>query len=132
MGNYIFKLSDMVPSAWFYMRKSRSRSRSHIKRKQTSSSSLLLSSSSNLQQHQRKSYYFSKHLSPNSHQSNETLSKHPISNNISINFSEPPRKSSKKRRRTSRGKHKFLLNMSISLFPLNKNPLFILQKRLMQ
>jgi len=97
----------MVPNAWFYklkdMAKSRSRSRSQIKRKQTSSSSSIFYSSSNFQQHHRKSYYFSRNLSPNnSHQTNVTLSKHiPTSNNI-INFSETSSKYSKKRKNIMR------------------------------
>ncbi|XP_060202549.1 transcription repressor OFP1-like [Lycium barbarum] len=121
MGNYRFKLSDMLPNAWFYKLKDmgKSRTRSQIKRNQTSSSLLstssssIFSSSSNLQQQtktqqqqqpQRKSYYISRNLSPNTHHTNEnkTLSKNTTSNNI--NFSEPPRKSSKKRRNITRKK----------------------------
>ncbi|KAJ8533148.1 hypothetical protein K7X08_016037 [Anisodus acutangulus] len=115
MGNYRFKLSDMVPNAWFYKLKDmgKNRSRSQIKRKQTSSlsysSSSIFSSSSNLQQQtkiqlpQRKSYYFSRNLSPNSHHSsNETLSKNPTSDNT--NFTEPPRKCSNKRSNAARRK----------------------------
>ncbi|WMV45320.1 hypothetical protein MTR67_038705 [Solanum verrucosum] len=104
MGNYRFKLSDMVPNAWFYKLKDLGKSRSQIKRKQTSSSTSLSSSifcsSSNLQQHHRKSYYFSRNLRPNnSHQTNVTLSKHiPTSNN----FSETPSKYSKKRKNIMR------------------------------
>ncbi|KAK4342626.1 hypothetical protein RND71_038442 [Anisodus tanguticus] len=117
MGNYRFKLSDMVPNAWFYKLKDmgKNRSRSQIKRKQTSSlsssSSSIFSSSSNLQQQtkiqlpQRKSYYFSRNLSPNSHHSsNETLSKNPTSDNTNTNFTEPPRKSSNKRSNAARRK----------------------------
>ncbi|KAJ8550739.1 hypothetical protein K7X08_000109 [Anisodus acutangulus] len=111
MGNYRFKLSDMVPNAWFYKLKDMGKIRSRIKRKQTSSSSLssssssIFSSSSNLQQTktqqpQRKSYYISRNLSPTSHHNNETLSKNPTSDNT--NFTEPPRKSSNKRRNTTR------------------------------
>ncbi|MCE3216931.1 hypothetical protein HAX54_009490 [Datura stramonium] len=117
MGNYRFRLSDMVPNAWFYKLKDMGKSTRKIKRKQTSLSSLssssssIFSSSSNLEptktqpphhnlSYQRKSYYFSRNLSPNCHQSNETLLyKNPASN--SINFSE---KSSKKRRSSNRRK----------------------------
>ncbi|XP_059306899.1 transcription repressor OFP1-like [Lycium ferocissimum] len=122
MGNYRFKLSDMLPNAWFYKLKDMGKSgtRSQIKRNQTSSSLLstssssIFSSSSNLQQQtktqqqqqqpQRKSYYISRNFSPNTHHTNEnkTLSKNTTSNNI--NFSEPPRKSSKKRRNITRRK----------------------------
>ncbi|KAK6779930.1 hypothetical protein RDI58_022114 [Solanum bulbocastanum] len=113
MGNYRFKLSDMVPNVWFYklkdMGKSRNRTRSQIKRKQTSSSTSLSSSSSsifysssNLQQHHRKSYYFSRNLGPNNyHQTNVTLSKHIPTSNL-VNFSETPSKSSKKRKNIMR------------------------------
>ncbi|KAG5585176.1 hypothetical protein H5410_045610 [Solanum commersonii] len=109
MGNYRFKLSDMVPNAWFYKLKDMGKSRSQIKRKQTSSSTSLSTSSSsifysssNLQQHHRKSYYFSRTLSPNPHQTNVTLSKHIPTSNIIINFSETPTKSSKKRKNIMR------------------------------
>ncbi|MCD9559265.1 hypothetical protein HAX54_017133 [Datura stramonium] len=114
MGNYRFRLSDMMPNAWFYklkdMGKSTSRSRGHSHT--TSSSSTSSYSSSNLQPDknrqphklccQRKSYYISRNLSPA-----ETFSQNPVSNspkasdNVHI-FSEPPRKSSKKRRSTNR------------------------------
>ncbi|XP_009785142.1 transcription repressor OFP2-like [Nicotiana tabacum] len=106
MGNYRFRLSDMVPNTWFYKLKDMStNSKSQTKKSQTSSSSLSSSSSSifsskssNLQQNhnnnlscQRKSYYFSRNLSPKNN---------PIPNNI--NISEPQKKSSKKKRNTTR------------------------------
>ncbi|TMW83134.1 hypothetical protein EJD97_002795 [Solanum chilense] len=90
MGNYRFKLSDMVPNSWVYKLKDMAKPRTQIKRKQTSSSTSSSSfsifySSSNVQQHHRKSYYFSRTLSPNPHQANVT-----------------PMKSSKKRKNITR------------------------------
>lgn len=86
----------MVTSSWFYKLKDMAKSRTQIKRKQTSSSTSSSSfsifySSSNVQQHHRKSYYFSRTLSPNPHQSNVT-----------------PMKSSKKRKNTRRNTPKFV------------------------
>ncbi|OIT00907.1 PREDICTED: transcription repressor OFP2-like [Nicotiana attenuata] len=99
MGNYRFRLSDMVPNAWFYKLKDMSTNSKNKSKSQTSSSSSIFSSkSSNLQQNhnnnlscQRKSYYFSRNLSPKNN---------PTPNNI--NISEPPKKSSKKKRNTTR------------------------------
>lgn len=123
MGNYRFKLSDMMPNAWFYklkdMGKSRSSSRNRGHSHTTSSSSA--SSSSNLQPDkkrpqphnlgcQRKSYYISRNLTSPA----ETFSQNPVSD--TVQFTEPPRKSSNKRRSTNyrkRNSPKFV-NSSVS------------------
>ncbi|XP_015089578.1 transcription repressor OFP2-like [Solanum pennellii] len=98
MGNYRFRLSDMMPNAWFYklkdMAKSSSRRHSHT----TSSSNLQLDKKR--QPHnlgcQRKSYYISRNLTISS----------PISSNSpkldhNVHITEPSRKSYKKRRSTN-------------------------------
>lgn len=129
MGNYRFRLSDMIPNAWFYklkdMSKSKSSSRIRSHSHTTSSSS---TSSSNLQPDkkrqphnnlgcQRKSYYISRNLSSPA----ETFSQNPICSNSpkpsdNLHFTEPPRKSSKKRRSTNykRRNSPKLVNSSVS------------------
>ncbi|CAN4077020.1 unnamed protein product [Withania somnifera] len=115
MGNYRFRLSDMMPNAWFYKLKdigksssSRSKGHSHTNSFSsiTSYSSSTLPSDKIRQPHQlgcqRKSYYISRNLTPA-----ETFSPmNPVSNSPkasdNFHFTEPPRKSSKKRRSTHR------------------------------
>jgi len=89
MGNYKFKLSDMMPNAWFYKLKDMGRARNHStttpskkKKHQTSASTQPSKPKQPHQCHPRKSYYFTRELiipSPNQ------------------NFPDPPRKSSKQR-----------------------------------
>ncbi|XP_060176353.1 transcription repressor OFP1-like [Lycium barbarum] len=116
MGNYRFRLSDMMPNAWFYKLKdmsksSNNKSRSHSQTTSSSSpSSLNLHSDKKRQPHhnlayQRKSYYISRNLCPpdNNNNNHETFSQNPVlkaSDNV-VHFSEPSRKSSKKRRSTT-------------------------------
>lgn len=112
MGNYRFRLSDMMPNAWFYklkdMGKNNSRSKGHSHT--TSSSSIASYSSSNLQPDkkrqphhlgcQRKSYYISRNLTPAEafSQTNRVSNSPKASDNF--HCTEPPRKSFKKRRST--------------------------------
>ncbi|KAI3474276.1 hypothetical protein Pfo_029064 [Paulownia fortunei] len=124
MGNYRFRLSDMIPNAWFYKLKDMSRTRRNqhkatnpTKNKHTSSSlsssaSSSLSSTSSVaapnhpskitkQPHlsdQRKSYYFTRDLTlhPNS-PSKTSISDKPFP-------TEPPRKSSRRRRSTKKNR----------------------------
>ncbi|CAN4126241.1 unnamed protein product [Withania somnifera] len=130
MGNYRFTLSDMMPNAWFYKLKdmgknsssgsNRSKGHSHT----SSFSSTTSHSSSNLQPDkkrqphnlgcQRKSYYISRNLNPA-----ETFSQNAVSNSPkasdNFRFTEPPRKSSKKRRSTHRrGNSLKLVTSSVS------------------
>nr|AGV22117.1 ovate family protein 1 [Betula luminifera] len=92
MGNFRFKLSDMMPNAWFYKLKDmgiRGRSStppSKKKKQPTSASSQPSKPKQPHQCHPRKSYYFTRELIP-------TSSPNP-SDNL---FPEPPRKSSKQR-----------------------------------
>ncbi|KAL5550647.1 hypothetical protein UlMin_000823 [Ulmus minor] len=96
MGNYKFRLSDMMPNAWFYklkdMGKSRNQNQTKKKKKKKqqptfgSPTTTTPLSSKSKQPHQvytRKSYYFSRELDPKSPDSH--------------NFPDPPRKSSKQR-----------------------------------
>ncbi|XP_027336555.1 transcription repressor OFP1-like [Abrus precatorius] len=96
MGNYRFKLSDMIPNAWFYklrdMGKVRKQTTTPSKKKMQSSSPSTSQSSKPKQPHQqcnnpRKSYYFTRELNPK-------VPPH--------NSPEPPRKSSSNKRRTKR------------------------------
>ncbi|XP_027353199.1 transcription repressor OFP1-like [Abrus precatorius] len=110
MGNYRFKLSDMIPNSWFYKLKDIGRARKQNptqsrKKKQPSQTSTTQSSKPK-QPHQcnpRKSYYFTRELNPN-----DRIYTSPANNQNDIknsNFPEPPRKSSKqriKRRTTAR------------------------------
>ncbi|KAJ8533795.1 hypothetical protein K7X08_007119 [Anisodus acutangulus] len=114
MGNYRFRLSDMMPNAWFYKLKdmsksSKNKSRDHNRINSSSSTSSY--SLSTIQpdkkrqphnlSYQRKSYYISRNLSPP-----ETLNcQNPKSFDNVVQFSEPPKKSSKKRRSTTRRKN---------------------------
>lgn len=122
MGNYRFRLSDMIPNAWFYKLKDMSKPRNQHKlanptKKKQTPSSLSSSASSSLSpssvappnhpskitdqsqlSDQRKSYYFSRDLTfhPNSPTKTRILEKQfPI---------EPPRKSSRRRRSTKRNR----------------------------
>lgn len=87
MGNYRFRLSDMMPNAWFYKLKDMGRVRNHHKtapskkKKQPTSASVIQPSKPKqpYQNQPRKSYYFTREL---------------ITNNL---FPDPPRKSTKKR-----------------------------------
>ncbi|CAL5192449.1 unnamed protein product [Lathyrus oleraceus] len=104
MGNYRFKLSDMMPNAWFYklrdMEKTRNQtptSQQHRKKKQSSTSTTSnttnLSSSSSSKSKQpyqinpRKSYYFTRELNQTS---NRIYNTSPLS-------PEPPKQRPKRR-----------------------------------
>ncbi|RDX97309.1 Transcription repressor OFP1, partial [Mucuna pruriens] len=118
MGNHRFRLSDMIPNAWFYKlrdmgrgtssRKQNKNTTPSRKKNQSSPPSTTHSSKPNQPHHQynnpRKSYYFTRDLTPTNNNNNKlhntSLSSipkttHPIS---------PPRKSTKHRtkRTTSR------------------------------
>lgn len=92
MGNYRFKLSDMMPNAWFYKLRDMGRRNkkkiitshhSYKKKPSSSSSPSTMQPSKERQSHQlspRKSYYFTRELNPKASRSG---------------FCEPPRKSSK-------------------------------------
>ncbi|XP_073275137.1 transcription repressor OFP2-like [Primulina huaijiensis] len=95
MGNYRFKLSDLIPNSWLYklkeMNKTRKNQHKIQNRKHTPPSSLSSSSTSAgvaepqpHQSDQRKSYYFTRDLK---------------NQNLSV---EPPRKSSRRRRRSTK------------------------------
>ncbi|KAK7340038.1 hypothetical protein VNO77_20730 [Canavalia gladiata] len=99
MGNYRFKLSDMIPNAWFYKLKDMGRARKQSqtqskKKKQASQASITHSSKPKqpLQYNPRKSYYFTRQLNPN-----ERINTSPANNPKDANSQEPPRKSSKQR-----------------------------------
>ncbi|CAI8612924.1 unnamed protein product [Vicia faba] len=107
MGNYRFRLSDMMPNAWFYklrdMGKTRNQtptSQQHRKKKQSSTSNTTNSSSSTSKSKQpyqinpRKSYYFTRELKQTN---NRIYNTSPLQNNTNSS-PEPPRKSSPKQR----------------------------------
>ncbi|KAG8377115.1 hypothetical protein BUALT_Bualt09G0134900 [Buddleja alternifolia] len=122
MGNYKFRLSDMMPNAWFYKLKDMNKPRNQHKNLQSSkkkiasslspsnsslSSSVVAASNDHQskitnQPHmsdQRKSYYFTRDLT-NSHPNSPT-------NTIASDKhfpTEPPRKSSRRRRSTKKSR----------------------------
>ncbi|XP_019446844.1 PREDICTED: transcription repressor OFP1-like isoform X2 [Lupinus angustifolius] len=105
MGNYKFKLSDMIPNAWFYKLRDIGKTRKQNttpsrKKKQSPLTSTTQQSSKPNQPHQcnnpRKSYYFTRELDPTSNKIYTSPSNTP-------KFSpDPPRKSSKQRRTKKR------------------------------
>ncbi|BAT83923.1 hypothetical protein LR48_Vigan03g072700 [Vigna angularis] len=108
MGNNRFKLSDMIPNAWFYklkdMGKARKQTPSQSKKKKQPSPASSTPPSKPKQPHQfnpRKSYYFTRELNPN----DRIYTSQANNQNAKCNNSpEAPRKSSKQRlkRRTAR------------------------------
>ncbi|XP_009780345.1 transcription repressor OFP1-like [Nicotiana sylvestris] len=115
MGNYRFRLSDMMPNAWFYKLKDMSKISSNKSKGHnhtTSISSTSSFSASNLQSDQkikqphittypRKSYYISRNLSPTNN-NHEIFSQNPSSNNPklsdnNINFSKKRRSTTRRR-----------------------------------
>ncbi|XVE80765.1 hypothetical protein DITRI_Ditri15bG0006500 [Diplodiscus trichospermus] len=113
MGNYRFRLSDMMPNAWFYKLKDMGRARNHgnTKRKQNkiSPASSTTQPSKTKQPHHfypRKSYYFTRELVPANAKSLDDA-----------NLRDPPRKSSKlqrARRRNIRISSPKLVTSSVS------------------
>ncbi|KAG5135186.1 hypothetical protein AAZX31_09G254200 [Glycine max] len=121
MGNYRFKLSDIIPNAWFYklkdMGKTRKQTQTTNSRKKKQPSPVSTTKPSKPKQpHQynlRKSYYFTRELTPN----DRIYSSPTPTNNQNAkdnNSPEPPRKSSKQRlkKRTSRTSSPKLLVVS--------------------
>lgn len=113
MGNYKFRLSDMMPNAWFYKLKDMGKTRSQNtttqtrkKKKQPTFAGSTTTQESKLPKlphhcHPRKSYYFTRELSPGDrvYGSPPTNPKTP-----ETIFPDPPRKSTKQRvRRRRRG-----------------------------
>ncbi|KAH7514737.1 transcription repressor OFP1 [Ziziphus jujuba] len=104
MGNYKFRLSDMMPNAWFYKLKDMGKSRNHgfsqtRKKKQPTLQESKPKQQPHHQCHPRKSYYFTRELthpgdriyaSPTNPKTPETI------------FPDPPRKSDKQRARRRR------------------------------
>ncbi|XVF65927.1 hypothetical protein PTKIN_Ptkin09bG0290400 [Pterospermum kingtungense] len=111
MGNYRFRLSDMMPNAWFYKLKDmggRARNHGGSKKKhhhyQISPTSTTTQTSRTKQTHHhvypRKSYYFTRELTPSDRfyasPTNNTTKKPTDSHDFPV---EPPRKSSRQRSR---------------------------------
>ncbi|XP_057458313.1 transcription repressor OFP1-like [Lotus japonicus] len=101
MGNYRFKLSDMIPNAWFYKLKDmgRGNKQTHTlsrNKKQSLPSSTTQSSKPKQTHHSnpRRSYYFTREVNPypTTYKPNNSPEPEP----------EPPRKSSKQRTRRRR------------------------------
>lgn len=108
MGNYKFRLSDMIPNAWFYKLKDMGggRGRNHTSKKQdmmiSSSSSSSTTKPSKVKPpphhfYPRKSYYITRELIP----SDKFYASPPATNTKSL-ADDPPTKSSKQRSRKRR------------------------------
>ncbi|KAK6279620.1 hypothetical protein POUND7_019887 [Theobroma cacao] len=106
MGNYRFRLSDMMPNAWFYKLKDIGRARNHSnanpsKKKlqhPVSPASTTTQPSKIKQPHHsypRKSYYFTRELIP----TDRFYGSPTNTKSANAHFPDPPRKSSKKRSR---------------------------------
>ncbi|TXG58952.1 hypothetical protein EZV62_016781 [Acer yangbiense] len=116
MGNYRFRLSDMMPNAWFYKLKDMGKARNHqataataataaqsVKKKQTKSATMThptnpkqQSQQNSHQLYSRKSYYFTRELGGASDKFYDST---PKPKSIDTHFPvEPPRKSTKQRR----------------------------------
>ncbi|XP_044504826.1 transcription repressor OFP1 [Mangifera indica] len=109
MGNFKFKLSDMMPNAWFYKLKDMSRARNQtnsqsLKKKESISSTATttttqLSKPKQKQAHDhyqypRRSYYFTREIIPSDKFYNSPTETRPSD----IHFPDLPRKSAKQRR----------------------------------
>lgn len=123
MGNYRFKLSDMIPNAWFYKMRDMGKARKQTqttqsrKKKQSSPASTTHTKSSKPKQpHQsnipRKSYYFTRELNTSDRSHTSPANNQNISD---TNFPQQPRKSSKQRpkRRTPRASSPKLVTSSV-------------------
>jgi len=114
MGNYRFKLSDMMPNAWFYKLRDMGRTRNQTpttqqrKKKQSSCSTTSNTSKSKQpqQSNPRKSYYFTREL-------NQTSNR--------IYNTSPPRKSSSKQQRPKRRTPKTSSSLSPFDSPLDSS-----------
>ncbi|XP_059641910.1 transcription repressor OFP1-like [Cornus florida] len=118
MGNHKFRLSDMLPNAWFYKLKDMGRTRNHnttlpTKKKPPLSSSRPTKPKQPSLSQQRKSYYFTRDLSPPPPPPPpqpplpDTTSYHnspPDPKIFETHFQEPSRKSSNRRRSSTRRK----------------------------
>ncbi|XWS35400.1 hypothetical protein CRYUN_Cryun21dG0123100 [Craigia yunnanensis] len=104
MGNYRFRLSDMMPNTWFYKLKDMGRARNHSnstspsrkKQHPISPSSTTTKPSKIKQPHHfypRKSYYFTRELIPSDGFYASPTNTKPVD----AHFPDPPRKSSKQR-----------------------------------
>ncbi|XP_022735145.1 transcription repressor OFP1-like [Durio zibethinus] len=106
MGNYRFRLSDMMPNAWFYKLKDIGRARNHSnstnpyreKQHPTSPATTTTKPSKTKQPHHfypRKSYYFTRELIP----SDRFYASPTNTKSVDAHFPDSPRKSSKQRSR---------------------------------
>ncbi|KAJ0028196.1 hypothetical protein Pint_35034 [Pistacia integerrima] len=130
MGNYKFRLSDMMPNAWFYKLKDMGRAKNQystntnsqsLRKKQPTSSTTTTTTQTQISkpkqphhhyQYPRKSYYFTREIIP----SDKFYNSPTKTKSSDIDFPDPPRKSTKQRRlkrRTSRSVPK-IVSSSVS------------------
>ncbi|KAL2479314.1 Transcription repressor OFP4 [Abeliophyllum distichum] len=119
MGNYRFRLSDMIPNAWFYklkdMNKTRNWKNAHpTKKKQQNTTPSAVAApiqpSINRQiphhlSDQRKSYYFTRDLNPEPNNLTFYTNSPSTTRVAEEHFPEPARKSSRRRRSTKRNRN---------------------------
>ncbi|KAF3454814.1 hypothetical protein FNV43_RR05262 [Rhamnella rubrinervis] len=120
MGNYRFKLSDMIPNAWFYKLKDMSRSRKHsntsgsIKKKL----SPLTTSPQKLQLSHKPKY--TSYATTQPPRPDRFFNSHRHSKSSDAHFPDPPRRSSKKRAKRKavyKPSHKLVSPSSSSVSP---------------
>ncbi|CAI9758838.1 unnamed protein product [Fraxinus pennsylvanica] len=113
MGNYRFRLSDMIPNAWFYKLKDMNKTRnwknanpSKKKQQNTTPSSVAqpiqpsINSQTSHLSDQRKSYYFTRDLNPEPNNLTFYNNSSSTTRVCEKQFPELPRKSSRRRRST--------------------------------
>lgn len=97
MGNHRFRLSDMIPNAWFYKLKDMSRTRKHSNTSRSMKKKLSPSTTSpqKLQLSHQPKYSF--YETPQPTRPDRLFTSHRHSKSSDSHFSDPPRRSSKKR-----------------------------------
>ncbi|XP_052206364.1 transcription repressor OFP1-like [Diospyros lotus] len=124
MGNHKFRLSDMMPNAWFYKLRDMSKSRKHKASQSHPSKKKLIPSPTSIStaashrphlshQHHRRSLYFHNATEP-------TIRSHKFHNSFSprnpkasdTHFPDPPRNSSIRRRRKTKSKRQSIYKPS--------------------
>ncbi|XP_059668125.1 transcription repressor OFP1-like [Cornus florida] len=102
MGNHRFRLSDMIPNAWFYKLREMGRNRNHNTNKKHTPTSPKPNQPH--LSHQRKSYYYTRELTTPPSNLHTTLHHNNSPTNpkpCDTHFNDPPRKTSDKRNSSS-------------------------------
>ncbi|XP_075489395.1 transcription repressor OFP1-like [Primulina tabacum] len=111
MGNYRFRLSDLIPNSWFYKLKETNKARKNQQKSSSSPSSFAVAEPKTHLSDHRKSYHFTRDLTLSS---NSPLK--PRISDRQCSPVEPPRRSSRRRRRSTKRNRppQWLLTSSVS------------------